>query len=377
MKHILKYRLYIMLRNRTSVFWSLLFPIILMTMFGMVLRSSMPYTEFDTVPIAIVDNASYQNNTDLQNVITSAKTGDHALFKVSLVSQEEAETLLNSDKIKVYVKCGENFDIHVKNSGLEQTITQTFFDEYLQKNAMIHDLMARGANMEQIQALFTSTTDYVNENSTDVNATNLYFYTALAMSAMFGGMWAIHAVIDTQADQSQKGARVSLSPTNKGLYLLSSLILNLGLVFIFLCIQFLYVYIAFDIHFGNHLPYMFLLLLIGDIAGSSFGFFIGATFKTKDPLAKIGILSSITMMGNFLAGMMFIQLKWIISHFAPFINYINPVNMITDGLYSLYYYGVGERFYSNLISLIIFSLICYMISFIILSKKQYNSLGVQ
>lgn len=378
MKHILVYRFKAMVRNRTLMFWSLLFPLALMTMFGLVLRSSYTYTEFETIPIAIVDNEAWNETLELKQVLEKTKSGDNALFSIQVVSLDNAKNLLKSEKVDAYVLCGESFDLHVKDSGINQTITQTFFDEYLQKSNMVKQMIMKGATMDQIQSLFTSTMSYVETQSSDnMDMTNVYFYTGLAMSAMFGGMWAVKAIGDIQADQSQKGARISMAPTNKAVHLLCSLILNLVSVFVILSIQFAYIYYLFDVNFESQLPYLLLTLLVGDIAGSSLGAFIGSVISTKDPESKIGLLSSFTMLCSFLAGMMIVNLKWIIHFYVPYINYINPINMITDAMYSLYFFGVGERFYINIISLLIFSVVCYGTSFIWLSKKQYKSLGVK
>ncbi|MEG0273887.1 MAG: ABC transporter permease, partial [Longicatena sp.] len=79
MKHILLYRCKVMMRNRTLVFWSIIFPIVLMTLFGLILRQSFQYTSFDTVPVAIVENESWDNNTALQTVLKEAKSEDTPL----------------------------------------------------------------------------------------------------------------------------------------------------------------------------------------------------------------------------------------------------------------------------------------------------------
>ncbi len=88
-------------------------------------------------------------------------------------------------------------------------------------------------------------------------------------------------------------------------------------------------------------------------------------------------MTSITLICSALAGMMAVQLKYYVQEYAPFLTYINPVNMITDGLYSLYYYGVGERYFFNLALLAGFTMVCYLISFRALSRKSYHSLGVR
>ena len=80
------------------------------------------------------------------------------------------------------------------------------------------------------------------------------------------------------------------------------------------------------------------------------------------------------MLGCFLSGMMGITMKYIIDKNIPIINKINPANMITDGFYSLYYYGVQNRFYQNIISLILFSAILIGISIISLRRQKYDSI---
>ena len=94
-------------------------------------------------------------------------------------------------------------------------------------------------------------------------------------------------------------------------------------------------------------------------------------------VSKTGIMTAVTLICSALAGMMMVQMKYYVQEYAPVLAYINPVNMITDGLYSLYYYGIGERYYLNLALLAAFTIICYLISFRALSRKSYDSLGVR
>ena len=80
------------------------------------------------------------------------------------------------------------------------------------------------------------------------------------------------------------------------------------------------------------------------------------------------------MLGSFLSGMMGITLKYYIDRFVPFINKINPAAMITDGFYALYYYTNLNRYWFNIISLLIFSFILIVISFIQLRRQKYDSI---
>ena len=80
------------------------------------------------------------------------------------------------------------------------------------------------------------------------------------------------------------------------------------------------------------------------------------------------------MLGSFLSGMMGITLKYVIDKNIPIINKINPISMITDGFYSLYYYNSLNRYYFNIISLLIVSTILIIISILSLRRQQYDSI---
>lgn len=80
------------------------------------------------------------------------------------------------------------------------------------------------------------------------------------------------------------------------------------------------------------------------------------------------------MVGCFLSGMMGITMKYIIDKNVPFLNKINPASMITDGFYSLYYYDTLNRYYFNVISLLIFSAFMIFISYRGLRRQKYDSI---
>jgi len=80
------------------------------------------------------------------------------------------------------------------------------------------------------------------------------------------------------------------------------------------------------------------------------------------------------MLGCFLAGMMGVSMKYIIDKNMSIINLFNPANMITDGFYALYYYDNLDRFWFNIGSLLILSIILLTISYILMRRKKYDSI---
>ena len=100
---------------------------------------------------------------------------------------------------------------------------------------------------------------------------------------------------------------------------------------------------------------------------------IASILKSGEDL-KIGLMISITMLGCFLSGMMGITMKYIVDTNVPIINKINPASLITDGFYSLYYYDTLNRFFINIISLIIIAIILLGISIISLRRTSYDNI---
>ena len=113
--------------------------------------------------------------------------------------------------------------------------------------------------------------------------------------------------------------------------------------------------------------------MVGNLAGIALGVVIASIFRVSEG-AKTGITIAVTMFFSVFSGMMGVTLKYVIDKNVPIINKLNPVNMITDGLYSLYYYNTLDRYFRDIIYLIIFIIICLLISFVSLRREKYDSI---
>lgn len=375
MKHLFRYRFKCMIRNKILIFWTFLFPLVLTTLFGTVLAHAYDTEGFQTIAIAVLDTPYYQKDQALQELLASVKSGDQKMFDVQVVSENQAKSLLKDGKISAYVEDSDQLHVFVYSNGLHQTITQTFFDEYLQQKEMVMNFMKKGVSPEQIGVLFANTNNYVKENASDnSNVSSVFFFTVLGMNALFGGYWAIDSMYELQANQSSRAMRVGVSPTHKAVNLFVDFILNIMFQSVFQIVLLLYMMFALHIDFGEHIAQVFMILTCGLFAGNGLGMLIGNIFPKFNVETKTGILTSITLAASFLSGMMIMDVKYLVQTYAPVLAAINPVNMITDGLYALYYYGVGERFYQNVVALLLFTLLCYILSYFFLRKRSFDSL---
>ena len=383
--HNFKYSFITLFKNKMLIFWTFAFPIILGTLFNMAFKDIENNEQLDIIDIAIVENEQFKNNKIYREVFNnlSDENNEERLFDIKYVNLEEAKKLLEEDEISGYLLYENEFKITVKSSGINETILKTVTEEIKQNEIMINNLTEQeikngNYNYESIYKNILTTIENSKANIEDISNSNLSytmieFYTLIAMACLYGGILGMTSLNQCLANQSSNGKRISISPVKKSKLIFSSLLASYLTQIIGLVLLFLYTYFILKVDYGNNLPLIILLALAGSFAGLSLGVFVSSIFKVNEN-TKTGIVISITMLGCFLSGMMGITMKYIIDKNVPIINKLNPASMITDGFYSLYYYDTLDRYFFNVISLIIFALILISISIFSLRRQKYDSI---
>ena len=389
--HNFKYTFKTLLKNKALIFWSFAFPIILGTLFNMAFSNISNKKKLDIIDIAIVNNEDFKNNTIYVDSFKtlSDKGNSNQLFNTKYVSINNAKKLLEDDKIEGYIIIKDNKPKLVFNkNGINQTIIKYVVEE-IQSNEIIINNLSNIEIQNQIKN-GNYNIDYneisnkiINKINSDVNIIDksnkntdfmvIEFYTLIAMTCLYGGLICMTAINQNLANMSNKGKRIEAAPIKKSTVILSSLCSSYLIQLIGLLLLFIYTILVLKVDYGNNLLLIILLSLVGSLTGLSLGLSVGVLVK-KGEGAKIGILLAITMIGSFLSGMMGVTLKYVIDKNIPILNKINPASMITDGFYSLYYYNTLNRYYLNIISLLIVSSILIIISVIKLRRNKYDSI---
>jgi ABC-2 type transport system permease protein len=374
--HIFINRLKCLLRERETMFWTMLFPIFLSIFFYMALSNVNSGEVFNAINIAIVDDANYQNDY-FKEALNSASQGEKRLFNLTVTSKEKAEQLLNNNSIKGYIIVEDPIKLVVKESGTYQSIIKSFIDSYMQTFSSINSILRQ--NPTGVQKLLDSVEDrhqYTKEGSatnTEPNNVTLYFYTLIAMACMYGGFFGMREITDIQADISPLAARVNIAPVHKLKTFLYSMCASLVIHLVEMFLLLLFLRFILNIDFGAKTGYVILTAIIGSITGLSFGAFVSALVK-KSENTKIAVMLAVSMIGSFFAGMMAPEMKYIIAQKAPILSYLNPVNLITDAFYCLYYFDTFTRYTINVILLCIFILVFCTGTYFIIRRRKYASL---
>lgn len=390
--HNLKYTIKTLFKNKVLIFWTFAFPIILGLFFNMAFSNIEKDEMLQVFDIAVVDNEEFRSQDIYVDALSELSNDDNLdkLFNIKYVSLNDADELLDDAKIEGYIFFSDNKpNIVVKESGTYQTIIRFVIDEIEQNKIMVNDLVVKEIEEYMLNGNYSFNKETVVSNILDkinkekVNLKNISnsnlsymtieYYTLIAMACMYGGMLGLTAINGCLANMSNKGKRIAVSPTKKSIIVLSSLIgaYFVSLVGIALLILFLLFFLKVD--FGNNVPLIIILSLVGDLAGISLGVLIASCLRVSEG-AKTGITIAITMFLSVLSGMMGVTLKYVIDKNIPIINLINPNNLITDGFYSLYYFDTLDRYFRDIIYLLIFTLICLIFSFFSLRREKYDSI---
>ncbi len=375
--HNFKYSLKILLKNRMLIFWTFAFPIILGTFFNMAFSNIENSEKFDCINIAIVETQEFNDNEIYKNAFKElSKDGDNKLFNIKYVDEEKAKELLNNEEISGYLIYNGSSKIVIKKNGVNETIFKTAVDEINQSYGVINDLIQNDTSKiySKIQDILKqSDSNIIDISSNKLSYTMIEYYSLIAMSCMYGGILAMFVINQNLANMSNKGKRVSVSPTKKSTLVFSGVLASYITQILGILLLFLYTIFVLKVDYGQNLGLVILLALIGSFAGLSLGTGVATLVKSNDNV-KSSIILSITMVGSFLAGMMGITMKYVVDTNAPIINKINPVSMITDGLYSLYYYPTLDRYWFDITSLLVFSGLLILISAIQLRRQKYDSI---
>ena len=368
-------RLKCLFRNKESMFWCYMFPILLATCFFFAFNNLWKVEDFETMKIAYVSDNVKEDT--FKEVLTSTKLNDVAMFDVKECNITKAKKLLEDGDVQAYISGSKDPVLYIKENGMNQTIIKSFLDNYRQRSIAIANILKANPNAmnEGLMNDIMQNDEFVKEaeNGNKPQSLLVYFYALLAFTCIYAANWGLDEVINIQADLSIRGARVNVSPINKMKLFFCNLIAAFTAHIGSITLVFLYMYYVIKVDFGNNLLYLFLVGFIGSLAGLALGGTVGIWVKKKAEV-KEAVLTVAVMGGAFLSGMMVADMKYTVAEKFPLLAYINPVNLVADAMYSLYYYDTYNRFFQDVLILSIITVVLGVASYIGIRRKNYASI---
>ena len=326
-----KYSFKVLIRNRGLIFWTFAFPILLGLFFYLAFSDIENKENFKQIDIAVIENEEFQKDEFYKEAIKelSDKNNSSRIFNTKYVSKKEAEEKLKDKKISGYLEfTNDNVNITVNSSGVNETIIKYVVSELKSDRKIMNDLVRREVIKSQnnsydkiinYEEIYNNVIKILNEDNVKLNNisnknlsyTMIEYYTLIAMACLYGSMLSMYITNFKLANMNSVGKRTSLSPTSKTKLLLSSLLSSYLVQLIGLTLLFIFTIFVIKVDYGNNLPLVIALSLVGSLSGLTLGVFVASKFKVSEG-SKIGILISVIMLGSFLSGMMGITMKYVI-----------------------------------------------------------------
>lgn len=422
MGHLILYNVKVLLRNRSLVFFTLAFPIILGVLFKVALGDIVNKEAFDTVPVAVVNSQVYKDSAFKIAFDELAKTGDSSvtgsdkpLLQVTEVSDLDAgKKLLQNEKVDGIVEITGTPDegmvkdaqakLTITTNGLNQTILKVILDEITQRVDMISTLTEReitaqlaaatppatdiagpsnpsgppAFNPEKIaksvqDQLSSSGFTLQDRSPKSMDLLMAEFFSLMAMAALYGGMFSLTIMNNVQPPLGVIGRRIAVAPTSKSKLIISGIITSYLVELVGLLALLVLCHFLFQVDFGSNWGLTMLLTSVGALAGLSFGAAI-STLVPGGENAKIGVLIAVTMLGAMLAGMMGGAMRYAVDFHFPMVNKFNPVALITDGYYNLFFHPGYDGYWQDVVILLVISAVLLGASVIVLRGQRYDSL---
>ncbi|MFT3951224.1 MAG: ABC transporter permease [Oscillospiraceae bacterium] len=367
--HIFKYQIKQHCNEKSVLFWLMLYPVIMALLFYGTL-TNIKDDLVDSIPAAVVVE---QPNADFTKAMT-----DSGMFDITDTDAANAAKLLADGKVDVIVTVGADIRLTIGANGINQSIAAVFVSTYEQTVSTITNIAVTNPEALNGEALtiLTSGTSYLTD--APINSNNdtsvIYFYTLIAMSCFMCGTAAVAIMAKMQANQSALAARINVAPVHKLKAFTASMLASLFTQIFYNFILVFFLWKILGIGFGSTVWAIFLLVVAGCFSGMMVGFVVSAFVKGGEGLKSILVIA-ITLTGCFFSGMMSTEVKYTVMTNHPFLASINPLNRITDALYTLYYYGVNRTYWNSVLFLSVLGVVLCAATYFILKNQTYRAVS--
>lgn len=370
------YTIKILMRAKVSLFWTLVFPILLATFMYMAFGNIYEQDEmFSNIKVAVVTEDESANG--LNYMLDALSDGDNALLSVTRMSESDAEKLLADEEVEGIIYT-DDVKLTVAESSVNASILETVLSEYKQYEHALKDIYKDGTEPKGdmsnlVEKLSEQRSYYTEKSSTEgsQNVYNNYFYAIFAMSCLFASLSSIEMMSNLQANVSATGKRKNVSPQRKMTFVLAEFAALLLIHFVVEVISFIYMS-CIGVDFGDRVWEILLTLFVGCFIGLAIGVIVGAISKLAEG-TKIGIVIGISMVMSILSDLCINGVKYEIQQHVPIINKLNPAALISDSFYALNVYSDHQVFTENIVIMTIEAVVLIAVGILMVRRNRYAS----
>ena len=386
--HLYKYRLKVLFKDKVTLFWTGIFPIILGTFFFLAFSDISEKAEnISDIKVVL---AAEENKGNVEEIILSDNSYrsfidsmiSEGYFDVEYADYETAKDMLDDSKVDGIIlveptERGVSSSLVFAKSGMNQTILKYIVNTYNQAMIVAVDTEVNApTRLEAVLAQIYSN-ESINKNVSASNGEldpyNQYYFALFSMTCMFGATFGLINTAHSQADQTAVGTRRAASPTKKMAMVISEYFAGVTITETLFIVLLAYLTLILKVNLSNSYGLILLASVMASFMGVSLGYFFGVVLKGKQGF-KDGVMMAVILFLNFLAGLMMGNMKYIIEKYCPIVNRINPAAIISDCFYSICVFDNMEMYVRCIISMGIWTVIFAVCSIIVLRREKYANL---
>ena len=385
------------IRNTSSLFWVLAFPVILAAlMLGIMSNLQDGYTA-EAQHFAIVSDANWKASLGADELVSSLSKKPKAgsddtqlLIPTTVASRAEADTRLDSQKDIGYLYAGSDGRVNMvlsdreaaniqsdstASEGITVSILSASLVSFNQANSVSSTLALPNTQI-LLQSGRQTYTKQIRLTHINPSMTAPYFFAVLAMACLIGASTAAEMIARTQPNLSALGARRASSPSSKwqqaaGAFLASWLFSAVSLL-----VAYIFVRTVCGVQTGGRDRIALVAIAVGTFMATAFGSMMGAIPKLSTE-TKVGLVIGIDCtLSAFIGlyGSLAMDLNKAIQEHAPILHLINPVKQVSNLFYDIVYYDSLAPFARTCGILAIMAAIFLAICGLLLRKQRYEYL---
>lgn len=274
--HLARVFLKIFLRDRQSIFFSLFFPIIFMTVFGFVNNG-----EQDAIEIGIVNNSGSTVAADFSQLLI-----DDPLFNVTLGEEEQLrDALVEGDQTMVLV-LPETFDAQSEGSELRLLVDAAQVQQLgLIMPVLEQALISIEREFRNIEPMFTLAVEDVQARSQrylDFLLPGLMAFTLMQLSIAGSGFNIV--------EFRRKGIlkRLFVTPIQPRDFISSIVMARMAIVLIQLTVLIAFAVFMLDVRILGNFAAFYFVIILGTFIFLCLGFCLGSIAKTQQAVMAVG-----------------------------------------------------------------------------------------
>lgn len=399
-----------LLLTPSAVVWTLIFPIVLATVFNFMFEPMRSTGSVEAVKVAVVADDAWEDSPFSQVVDTLSEADEPLLAVHPVASEKEARELIAEGSVAgAYIVDAAGNEGNAEQSGSDEldavdaagpadaagaasgsgtaagssdvsastpsasdagapriilapagsgtssdasyevnrAILESVATSYLQSEALIEELathdpvaLSDPTTIENALGLSVSVRE-VSLTHAQPDSMVRFYYALLGMASIFAAQLAGESVWRLQPTSSAAGARRTVSSTSRMRLLIPTIGACWAVSTTFLAIAFGYICLTAHINFSGREGLCLAGIAASSLLSCGIGALVGALPGRMGSDSRRGILTALTCLLSLFAGLYgepTMELADTVAHVFPAATWLNPVCLIRDLFYTVYYY---------------------------------------